>query len=96
MKVEWDEEKNLRNLDKHGIRFEQAQELFLSDADYIEIFDAEHSDDEDRFVAVGEIREGVVVVVWTERDDETIRIISARWATRRETRMFQSYLDVVR
>ena len=96
MRVEWDEEKNLSNLRRHSIRFEQAQDIFLSVGDYIEIFDEEHSEDEDRFIAIGPTQSGVVVVVWTERDDDTIRIISARWATRRETRLYQSYLDAFR
>ena len=74
---------------------EQAREIFLSDSDYIEIFDVEHSDEEDRFLAVEAIRDGVAVVVSTEREDETIRIISARWATRKEPRSFQSCLDGV-
>ena len=96
MRIEWDEEKNLSNLHKHSIRFEQAQEIFLSGGDYIEIFDDEHSEDEDRFIAIGPTQPGVVVVVWTERYDDTIRILSARWATRRETRLYQSCLDAFR
>jgi len=71
VKVEWDEGKNLQNRNKHGIGFEQAQELFLSGAEYLEVFDEEHSEQEDRFFAVGPIRNGVVVIVWTERDEDT-------------------------
>ena len=93
MKVEWDEGKNLQNRNKHGIGFEQAQELFLSGAEYLEVFDEEHSEQEDRFFAVGPIRNGVVVIVWTERDEDTVRIISARWATAHERNLFESYLD---
>lgn len=93
MRVEWDAEKNLSNYRKHGIRFEQAQEIFLSGAEYIDIFDEGHSEEEDRFIAVGATRAGVLVVVWTEREDDTIRIISARGATRNETRLYQSYVD---
>lgn len=93
MRVEWDDDKNRRNHLKHGIWFEQAQEIFLSGSEYVDIFDEEHSDDEDRFIAVGATRAGVVLVVWTEREDETIRIISARWATRKETRLYQSHVD---
>lgn len=84
MKVSWDEAKNLANQKKHGISFDEAQELFAS-GDYLEIFDEEHSELED-------VR-GLVLVVWTERDEDTIRIISARFATKREQGLYESYLD---
>ena len=93
MKVEWDEDKNVRNLGKHAINFEQAQELFLSGVEYLEVFDDQHSEREDRFIAVGPVSHGVVVIVWTERDEETVRIISARWATPREKRLYEAYLE---
>lgn len=54
---------------------------------------AGHSDTEDRFIAIGPISRGVVLVVWVDRDDETIRIVSARFATRRERRLFEEHLD---
>jgi uncharacterized DUF497 family protein/DNA-binding transcriptional regulator YiaG len=84
VKVAWDAAKNLANRRKHGLAFEEAQELFLSGRDYVEIFDDAHSDLEDRFIAIGPIARGLVLVVWTERDEDTLRIISARWATKRE------------
>ena len=87
MKVEWDENKNLQNQSEHGIGFEEAQHLVLSGAEYLEMFDWEHSEQEDRFIAVGSLSRGVVVVVWTPRDEDTFRIISARPATPRETRL---------
>ena len=46
-----------------------------------------HSDEEDRFIAIGPIERGLVLVVYTERDTETVRLISARWATKRETEL---------
>jgi hypothetical protein len=84
VKVTWSHAKNLANQKKHGISFEEASELFTSGGDYVEIFDGEHSEVEDRFISIGPIRRGVVLVVWTERDEDVVRIISARWATRRE------------
>lgn len=98
MKVTWDETKNLSNQTKHGVSFEEASELFSSGVDYLEIFDEEHSDEEDRFIAIGPIRRGIVLVVWTERlsvDDEesAIRIISARWATKREREHYRSSME---
>ena len=89
MRFDWSESKNLENQRKHGVSFEEARELFESGADYLEIFDANHSMDEDRFIAIGATRMGVLVVVWTSRGDDLTRIISARRATRKETRFFK-------
>ena len=92
MKVVWDEAKNLANQKKHGISFEETSVLFTSEVDYLEIFDDAHSEDEDRFIAIGPIPRGVVLVVWTEREENEIRIISARWATRHEVSLFLTYV----
>jgi uncharacterized DUF497 family protein len=92
VKVVWDDAKNLANRKKHGVSFEEARELFLSGVDYLEIFDGAHSEIEDRFVAIGPIRRGLVLVVWSERDEDEVRIVSARWATRREQSLFRDYL----
>ena len=91
--MDWDEAKNLANRKNHGISFEEAEELFTSGFDYLEIFDEVHSDFEDRFIAIGPITRGLVLVVWTARDDDSIRIISARWATEREQALYHSYMD---
>jgi uncharacterized DUF497 family protein len=45
----------------------------------------------DRLIAIGPIRRGLVLIVWTERDDDTIRIISARWATAVERELYRNY-----
>jgi hypothetical protein len=86
---EWDEAKNAANKKKHGVSFEQAASLFES-GDYVEIFDDAHSDDEDRFLAIGPIPGGMVLVVYTERDTDVLRIIGARWATKREAETYRS------
>jgi len=91
VKVSWDEAKNGANLRKHGISFEEAQILFATDH-YLEIFDDQHSEEEERFIAIGPISRGVVVVVWTETEDGAIRIISARCATKREARMYEGHI----
>lgn len=85
--------KNRANRKKHGVSFEEAQELFTSEVDYLEIFDDAHSDDEDRFLAIGPIRRGLVLVVWTERDEQEVRIIGARWATAQEAQLFAEHLE---
>ena len=92
MVVTWDEKKNRANQERHGISFNQAQALFTSGIDYLEIFDEEHSDVEERFIAIGPIKHGLVLVVWTEREDDIVRIISARWAMARERKLYDSYL----
>jgi uncharacterized protein len=92
VRVIWDRAKNLANQKKHGVSFDEASELFRSGVDYLERFDEAHSDDEERFIAIGPIRRGLVMVVWTERDGDTVRIISARWATRNEQGLFRSYI----
>lgn len=93
MRVDWDPAKDEANQQKHGLGFEEASELFTSGSEYLEIVDEHHSAHEDRFIAIGPIRRGVVLVVWTERDGDTVRIISARFATKRETRLFHRYME---
>jgi len=63
VRLEWDERKNATNLRRHGLSFEEASELFTSGTDYLEVFDSEHSEAEDRFVCIGPIQRGVVLVV---------------------------------
>ncbi len=75
---------------KHGLSFAEAAELFRSDVDYLEIYDQDHSGEEDRFIAIGPIKRGVIVVVYTERDGDVLRIVSARMATRNERRQFEA------
>ncbi len=78
--MEWDEEKNKSNIKKHGISFEEAQEVF-NDPNLIEYYDKANSSlDEDRYVCFGDIGNClVIVVVYTDRQGK-IRIISARKA----------------
>ena len=85
MKFEWDEVKNRINKRKHKISFETAAHVFY-DPDYIEMYDFEHSIDEDRYIALGKVGD-VLFVVFTERK-ETIRLISARLATIAERRIY--------
>jgi hypothetical protein len=59
---EWDPNKDRINREKHGLSFDEVKELFTGDTDYLEIYDEEHSDEEDRFIAIGPTRAGVVVV----------------------------------
>jgi uncharacterized protein len=92
VRVTWDDAKNVANQAKHGVSFEEASELLSSGVEYLEIFDDLHSDDEERFIAIGPVRRGVVLVVWTEIAEETTRIISARWATKRERTAYEAFV----
>ncbi|MEZ6195866.1 MAG: BrnT family toxin [Planctomycetota bacterium] len=85
----WDEAKDALNRRKHGLSFDEARELFASDVRSIEIFDARNSVTEDRFISIGPIGRGPVLVAWTELDDGVVRIISARRATRREASRYR-------
>ncbi|MCM1160175.1 MAG: BrnT family toxin [Roseburia sp.] len=85
MKFEWDENKNIINKEKHNISFETAVYVF-DDPYYIEMFDFEHSVDEDRYIAIGKVGD-VLFVVFTERKD-AIRLISARLATEAERGLY--------
>lgn len=78
---EWDERKNQMNIRKHGISFEQVKPLFIK-GDYEVEFDAANSTlSEDRFIAAGFVENlGGVIVVFCEKVDDVIRIISARRA----------------
>jgi uncharacterized protein len=93
VEFEWDDEKDLRNQRKHRLSFREARRLFESGVDYLEIFDAEHSDLEDRFIAIGPIDQRLVVVWYAEPDEGVIRIIGARLATKRERDLFRSRMD---
>ncbi|GHV70976.1 hypothetical protein AGMMS49928_20850 [Spirochaetia bacterium] len=79
----WNENKNLDNIKKHGVSFEEAAVACL-DPNCVRIFDETHSVNEDRWILLGRVRETVLFVVETEPGTDTIRIISARPATKRE------------
>ena len=82
MKFEWDENKRRINLQKHGPDFEDAHLVFTDDAFVIE--DPHDDYDEIRYILQGMLEQFIVIVVFTVRDDEIIRIISMRKANKRE------------
>jgi uncharacterized DUF497 family protein len=82
---EWDADKAVANAAKHGVTFEEATTVFL-DLDYLLIRDALQAE---RFVAIGWSSQArVLFVVHCERG-RTLRIISARRATRRERETYE-------
>jgi uncharacterized DUF497 family protein len=90
--LHWDDGKARRNLEKHGLSFDSVRPLFTSGADYLEIYDFEHSLEEDRFICIGPIATGIVLVVVTNPEEDVIRIVSARRATARETAMYSDFM----
>ena len=91
MRFEWDPVKDQANQLKHGLSFLEASELLSSGEEFLEIYDEPHSLEEDRFIAVGLIRQGVIVVIYTERTEDITRILSARKATAKERSLFERY-----
>ncbi len=96
MRFEWDPEKSERNKRIHDVSFEEACELFATDAPVLEVYDVDHSETEDRFKSIGPVRRGLVLVVWTERTDDLVRIISAWWATKTEEKLYAEYVETLR
>ena len=92
MKFEWDPKKEAINFQNHGITFEQASYVF-ADPYALNKYDEEHSENEDRWLLLGKsINEVILVVVHTFREQdgvELVRIISARKATKRESKEYQ-------
>jgi len=88
---EWDSAKERINISKHGIDFKVASQVFLDNM-RIERFDKLHSDDEERFRTIGIAQDLLYVlsVVYTSKDN-VIRIISARFANRKEIEEYNEY-----
>ncbi len=87
--VEWDDQKAKINAQKHGITFKEAETVF--DDLYARVIpDEDHSVLEDRFVILGlSVRANVLIVCHCYRENgQTLRIISARRATRSEEKTY--------
>ena len=86
----WSQSKSKLNLQKHAISFEEAQSVFYDDF-AIEFFDDDHSDNEDRFILLGMSEKFRILVVCHchKEDDSIIRIISARKATKKESKFYK-------
>jgi len=84
-----DDKKNRTNIREHDVSFEEAQTVFFDD-NAIQFWDEDHSDEEDRFLMLGMSHTfGILLVVHCLREDEsTIRIISARKATKNERKEY--------
>lgn len=92
MQFVWDKKKALANLSKHGVSFEEAITVFMDPLARV-FADEEHSFHEQREIIIGHTpRQRLVIVYFTERGD-TLRLFSARRATRKER---QDYEESIR
>lgn len=88
MQFDWDKNKAKRNLSKHEVSFEEAKTVF-DDPLYVDFYDPEHSEDEDRYLLVGQSNRGrLLIISYTERDN-LIRLISAREVTKTERETYE-------
>ncbi|KJH71728.1 BrnT family toxin [Aliterella atlantica] len=90
MNFAWDERKNEVNIDKHGFDFADAERVF----DLPMIVELDECDDygEDRWIGIGMVDGRVVVIVYTEPNEATIRIVSLRKAISHERKRYEQYL----
>lgn len=92
MRFEWDERKNRRNMGKHGVSFEAAR-LVFDDPHALSLLDCV-VEGEERWQTLGMVRGVVILTVahtWHEEGpEEVLRIISARKATPRERKIYES------
>ena len=89
----WDEDKNRKNIEKHGIDFKIAARVFHDDL-RLEFPDPEHSDREERYLTIGLVYDVLTVVCCNRENKVTgerdIRIISARLATKWEQNAYNN------
>ena len=92
MKFEWDKRKNQANIEKHGLDFADASKVFESPM-LVKMDDREDYD-EDRWIGIGLTDLRVVVIIFTEPKENTVRVISFRKATTDERKRYeQTYKD---
>lgn len=91
IEFEWDPAKDTSNQQKHGISFDEAKSVFSDDFARL-IADPEHSEEEERFILLGtSIESNLLIVCHCIRNGETVRIISARKADRKERRTYEHF-----
>ena len=93
MQFTWNERKNRANIQKHGIDFEDAKELFFNN--YVDNLDDRKNYGEDRMVAVGYVQGYPLVVVYTQPDPSTIHLVSARVALPHEEQKLLVSLSMI-
>ncbi|TRU68732.1 MAG: BrnT family toxin [Microcystis viridis Mv_BB_P_19951000_S69] len=88
MQFDWDKNKAERNLSKQPVSFEEAKTIF-DDSLYVEFYAPDHSENEDRYLLVGQSNRGrLLIVSYTERGN-LIRLTSAREVTKTERETYE-------
>ena len=85
IEFEWDQRKAAANFAKHGVSFEAAKDVFF---DENRLYELDNESDEERWRTIGIAAGKILFVVYTESNDDVVRIISAREATKREQREY--------
>jgi uncharacterized protein len=88
MRFEWDTKKAAANLKKHGVSFESAAEVFADELSAT-FPDPDHAKNEERLITYGLAVNGELLVVSHTEQGDTIRIISARFATNHERKRYE-------
>ncbi len=88
MRFEWDDQKAVANLEKHGVSFGEASEVFY-DPNALEGYDIDHSTNEDRCFIIGLSSRRLLYVVYAERQGDIVRIISVRRAVDTEQELYE-------
>ena len=84
----WDGAKAEANLEKHGVSFGEAQEVF-DDLFILTVLDASEPTEEERFLTIGQSLRGRLLTVGHADSDDEVRVITARDATKRERRDYE-------
>ncbi len=90
MTFEWDSEKNSSNIEKHSLDFADAWEIFQ--APMLTALDTREDYDEDRWIGIGLLQTRIVVIIFTEREPDIIRVISLRKAVKHERSKYEQIL----
>ncbi len=94
MRFEWDETKNIANIEKHQASFDEAKDVF-EDPLHIAKMDCRFSYFEERWITIGSTKKEKILVVanmfFDENNEEIIRIISARKATQKEKDFYEQH-----
>ena len=90
LRFEWDDRKSAQNIRKHGVSFEEARTVFFDEQAFL-IADPDHSEQEERFILLGlsSALRTLVVCHCYRRDEDVIRLISARRADRQEREEYE-------
>jgi uncharacterized protein len=93
---EWDPKKACSNMQKHGVRFEEAATVFI-DPMALTIYDAEHSESEERWITMGTSKKSRLLIVchtfnYISQQSAIIRIFFSRKANRHETYWYEGQL----